>query len=275
MREKYQHSVYYQAKKRLNTSRLNRFTVTPADPQAPFGTLELAHTAAFFRFIRGNLQNADYTGVEPFFYCLAVDLAIAMKRDLKRIKDFTYQALVKKELQKAIAQLRRDQFASRERARRRELADARRKITKRTTTAPMPTPEQLLEAWEQRKTSKEAIIRLGGLLQDLECYVDNRLKVNEHDRIVGRHGGIKGWLNACLPELLPHYKRLMQYKALAKKLRQLTETQDPKPTEALLTETPPHPILSQILALPQETFFHVNLLLDRYLSPEHVLDPPD
>ncbi len=260
-REKYQHSAYYQAKRR---TKVNRFEVIPADPDAPFGTLELAHTAAFFRFICGNLQNADYTGVEPFFYCLAADLAVAMKRDLKRIKNAAYQALVKKELQKAIAQLRRDQFAERERARRRELAAERRKIRKRTTTAPMPDPEQLLAAWEHRKESPEAIIRLGGMLEDLECYVDNRLKINEYDRIVGRHGGIKGWIKACVPELLPHYKRLMQYKALAKKLRQATETKDPKPTAALLTDEPRQRIVNEILTC--SNFVEIEKVLMKYLS---------
>ncbi len=293
-REKYQHSAYYQAKKWLTgncgevearvqpgraaavragrpaatCAKVNRFTVKKADSNGAFGTIELAYTAAFFRFAQGNLHNADWTDFHGLPYCLAMDLAVAMKRDLKRIKDAAYHALVKKELRKAIAQLRRDQFAERERARRRELAAARRKIAKRTTTSPMPDPEDLLAAWERRKDSPEAVIRLGGMLEDLECYVDNRLKINEFDRIVGRNGGIKGWLHACLPELEPHYKRLMQYKALAKKLRQATETHDPKPTAALLTDEPRPRVVLEILRC--SNFFKIEKVLEKYLSPEAV-----
>ena len=44
------------------------------------------------------------------------------------------------------------------------------------------------------------MVRLGGMLQDLECYVDNCLRFDESGEVVGRNGGIKGWLGEKLPE---------------------------------------------------------------------------
>ncbi len=110
------------------------------------------------------------------------------------------------------------------------------------------------------------MIRLGGMLHDLECYVDNRLKIDEHGRIIGRQRGIRGWLKALLPELLPHYKRLMQYKAMAIRLRQATNTKDPKPTEELLTETPHHPAVKEILELNADFFSGVMVVLEKHLD---------
>ena len=69
--------------------------------------------------------------------------------------------------------LRRPFYYARETERRRRLAAERRKINRRYTTAPAPTPDALLAAWKARKDSREAMIRLGGMLHDLECYVDN------------------------------------------------------------------------------------------------------
>ena len=112
----------------------------------------------------------------------------------------------------------------------------------------MTTPEEMRTAWNARKESREAMIRLGGMLHDLECYVDNCLKFNESSEVVGRNGGIKGWLSEKLPELLPKYKTLMRYKAMAVRLRQVTDTRDPKPTAALLDETPRHDAVAAILA---------------------------
>ena len=85
-------------------------------------------------------------------------------------------------------------------------------------------PDEVLAAWNARKDSREAMIRLGGILQDLEFYVDNCLKFGESGEVVGRNGGIKGWLFDNLPELLPKYKTLMRCKAMAVRLRQATDT---------------------------------------------------
>ncbi|MBO7721933.1 MAG: hypothetical protein J6T01_05970 [Kiritimatiellae bacterium] len=110
----------------------------------------------------------------------------------------------------------------------------------RTTLAPMPTPEDILAAWNVRKESREAMIRRGGMLHDLDCYVDNCPKIDESGDAVGRNGGIKGRLSDKIPELLPRYKTLMHYKAMVVRLRQATGTGDPQPTSALLDETPRH-----------------------------------
>jgi hypothetical protein len=109
--------------------------------------------------------------------------------------------------------------------RRRSLALERRKIRRRRTTAPMPTPEVLLKAWDGRKSSRKAMILLGGIMHDLECYVDNCLRFDESGNVVGRNGGIRGWLKENVPELFPKYKTLMRYKALAVRLRQATDTE--------------------------------------------------
>ncbi len=98
----------------------------------------------------------------------------------------------------------------------------------------MPTVEDIRAAWAARKESKARMILLGGMLHDLECYVDRRLFFDAAGNIVRRAGGIRGWLRENLPEVAPHYKTLMRYKAMAIKLRQATGLHDPIPTSALL-----------------------------------------
>ena len=139
----------------------------------------------------------------------------------------------------------------------------------------MPTPAALLAAWNARKDSREAMVRLGGMLHDLECYVDNCLRFDERGDVVGRNGGIRGWLRECLPELSPKYKTLMRYKAMAVRLRQATGTKDPKPTSALLDETPRHTVVAELLSDPAPVFDQVFRKLEHLLSPETVfLDAP-
>lgn len=72
------------------------------------------------------------------------------------------------------------------------------------------------------------------MIHDLECYVDNSLKLNDNGDIVGRNGGIKEWLFHNAAELFFHYKTVMRYKSLAKKLRQIARISDPIPTIAAL-----------------------------------------
>ena len=81
------------------------------------------------------------------------------------------------------------------------------------------------------------MLRLGGLLHDLECHLANGLKVihvGRRPKIVGRAGGVRGWIRQNCPELSGKYKTLMRYKALARRLRQATEIVDPVPTSAIL-----------------------------------------
>lgn len=131
----------------------------------------------------------------------------------------------------------RSRYYVRDNARRRALAAERRTVTRRTTANPCPTPETLRAAFAARGTSPEAKIRLGGLLEDLECYVDNCLRIGPGGEIFGRNGGIKAWLRENTPELFERYKTLMRYKSLARRLRQAVDVNDPVPVDALLPLT--------------------------------------
>lgn len=204
-----------------------------------------------------------------FGACIAMDIGVAMRHHVKTLKDPVERDRIKRELMRDLRVIRRPFYYEREKARRRELAAERRKIRRSSTTAPMPTPESIMAAWEKRKDSQEAMIVLGGMLHDLECYVDNCLKFDNTGAVVGRNGGIRGWLKENLPELAPKYKTLMRYKALAVRLRQVTETKDPTPTSSLLDE----PRKEKVVALLAETkpfFTHVFEYLEHELSAETV-----
>ena len=123
-----------------------------------------------------------------------------------------------------------------EKAKRRAMAAERRRISRRTTTSPCPTRGQVLEAWRHVRDSKEALVRFGSVMQDLECYVDNSLRHNEYGEITGRNAGVKGWLRENLPELSEHYSMVMRYKAAAKKLRQVVGLADPTPVAEVLAD---------------------------------------
>ena len=135
----------------------------------------------------------------------------------------------------------RARYYARDNARRRALAAERRKIRRRATANPCPTPEALRAAFAARGDSPEAKVRLGGLLEDLECYVDNGLRYGPDGEILGRNGGLRGWLREHAPELFERYKTLMRYKSLARRLRQAAGVADPVPVDALLPPPPgPH-----------------------------------
>ena len=210
--------------------------------------------------------------------CAMADIGLALRQDAQGIaqtvanlSDPAWRAERGEDLRRQLRILRRPFYYARENERRRNLAAERRKIKRRRTTAPMPTPEDILNAWNHRKDSKDSMIRLGGMLHDLECYVDNRLRINEYDNIVGRNGGIRGWIRECLPELSPKYKTLMRYKAMAIRLRQVTETSDPVPTERLLAEKKPHEIVTEIRADARNTFVALLKTIDFHLAPENIL----
>ena len=206
--------------------------------------------------------------------CAMVDIGAAMRDGVSKLADPAERDRMKRELVRDLRRLRRPFYYERETERRRRLAAERRRVSRRATSAPMPTPEEVLAAWNARKESREAMVRLGGMLHDLECYVDNCLKFSESGEVVGRNGGIKGWLFDNLPELLPKYKTLMRYKAMAVRLRQATGTEDPKPTSALLAETPRNGVVAKILEDPEPVFSRVFGALEHILSPETVfLDP--
>ncbi len=204
-----------------------------------------------------------------FAFHAALDLGDLMREGMKRLTDPIERERLKEMVQQNLRKIQRPLYYARERERRRELRRARRKIRRRTTTAPIPTPEVIVDAWCHRRESKAHMIRLGGLLHDLECYVDNSLVFGGDGRIVRRRGGIRGWLKEHLPELVPHYKALMSYKAMAIKLRQATATTDPRPTAELL-EVPHGEVVEQIFAQPGETRISIIRVLDDYLSPGRI-----
>ena len=128
----------------------------------------------------------------------------------------------------------RSRYYARDNARRRQLAAKRRKIRRRTTTNPCPTPDEFREAFARVTESVEAKVLFGGMVHDLACYVDSCLRYDESGNIVGRNGGIRAWIAENAPELSPRYKTIMRYKALAMRVRQLAGLKDPQPTSALL-----------------------------------------
>ena len=129
--------------------------------------------------------------------------------------------------------LTRPLYYERENERRRTLAAERRRIRRRRTENPCPTREDILDAWTHAREGREAMLRFGSLLEDLECYVDHELRIAD-GRIVGRAPGIKGWLRENIPVLALRYTTVMRYKAAAKKLRQVVELPDPIPVAAVL-----------------------------------------
>ena len=203
-----------------------------------------------------------------------MDIGIAMRDTVRTIADPIERDRMKRELMRDLRRVRRPFYYAQEVERRRSLAIERRKIRRRRTTAPMLTPEVLLKAWNERKSSRKAMIILGGMMHDLECYVDNCLRFDEAGNVVGRNGGIRGWIADNVPELLSKYKTLMRYKALAVRIRQATETKDPKPTSRLLVK-PLHSAVATILAEEAPVFAHVFATVEHMLSPATVmLDAP-
>lgn len=172
-------------------------------------------------------------------------LVVALWRHIRQKTRGDGDPGVKRETQKLARQLDREGW---HRPRRRPGANApidtlhrlaceRRKLLCRATVATQPTATDLRVAWHFRKRSPEDLLRLGGLMMDLECFVDNSLygKLRgKAPQIKGRHPGIRGWLRENCPELLPKYFTLMRLKGLARRVRQAVEVADPVPTAALL-----------------------------------------
>ena len=135
-------------------------------------------------------------------------------------------------------QVKRPLYYAAENARRRELAEERRRVRRRTTENPCPTRDQILDAWIRRRASHADAIRFGSLVEDLECYLDNTLLRDEAGNIVGRRGGVKRWLQTEIPALYVCYTTVMRYKAAARKLRQIAEVRDPVPAARIVEEEP-------------------------------------
>ena len=102
-------------------------------------------------------------------------------------------------------------------------------ITRKSSVDVPPTPKELRRAWEaaRGRGSLAAKLLAGTLLSNLEPAVDQSYLRSEDGTIVGRRPGLKGWLRGYCPDLVPHYKALMSYKALADKLRVALGIEEP------------------------------------------------
>ena len=149
--------------------------------------------------------------------------------------------LARRAFDAARRRMRRATYYERERDRRIALGRTRRAITRRRTTNPKPTMEALRAAWRAARTSPEAALRLGGMLEDLECHVDNRAAGDAATGWRGRRGGIKRLLEREAPDLFAHYAALMRYKSIARRFRQACGLADPVPADAALPAAPGAP----------------------------------
>ena len=115
-------------------------------------------------------EEADFLLRNPL---VALQLALGVT-DLRGLRSL--RRGLTHEVNRLQARSYRARYYARDNARRRALAAERRRIARRTTTSPCPTPEALRAAVAARGESPEAKVRLGSLLEDLECHVDNRLR---------------------------------------------------------------------------------------------------
>ena len=149
---------------------------------------------------------------------------------------YTLATFLYRRLSLFVKRLRRPTYYEKERERRRKLADARREIRRHRTLNPRPTFDAIRAALRTARGSPEAALRLGSLLEALECFVDNTLRFDGQGRIVGRKGGIKRLFQREAPDLFEKYSTIMRYKALAKRFRQASGSGEPVPPAMLLPE---------------------------------------
>ena len=147
---------------------------------------------------------------------------------------YTVATLLYRRLSLLVRRLRRPTYYERERERRQKLAIARREVRRHHTLNPQPTFDAIRAAIRTARSSPEAAIRLGSLLEDLECFVDNTLIHDAQGQIVGRRGGIKRLLQREAPDLFAKYSTIMRYKAMAKRFRQACGSGEPVPPATLL-----------------------------------------
>ena len=147
---------------------------------------------------------------------------------------YTVTTLLYRRLSLLVKRLRRPTYYERERERRQKLAIARREIRRHRTLNQQPTFDAIRAAIRTARSSPEAAIRLGSLLEDLECFVDNTLIHDAQGQIVGRRGGIKRLLQHEAPDLFAKYSTIMRYKAMAKRFRQACGSAEPVPPATLL-----------------------------------------
>ena len=157
----------------------------------------------FEAFFRRNARTFE----EKVFLLLAVAALFGV---------YTVATLLYRRLSLIVKRLRRPTYYERERERRQKLAIARREVRKHHTLNPQPTFDAIRAALHTARNSPESAIRLGSLLEDLECFVDNTLIHDSQGQIVGRRGGIKRLLQREAPDLFAKYSTIMRYKAMAR-----------------------------------------------------------
>lgn len=186
-------------------------------------------------FCREMARPIDPNSRSPYGFAGVIDLLdMVFREDNVWLCYKARQAFCSKRVAKLKSAARRPRYYDAENARRRALASERRKVRVRRTTNVCPTAEQVLEAWRRRRESHEAAMRFGGMLEDLECYLDNSLIRNRSGAIIGRNAGIKGWLFDNVPEISQKYTTAMRFKAAARKMRQIAELADPNPIDSVL-----------------------------------------
>ena len=142
--------------------------------------------------------------------------------------------LARREIDRRLHRLRRPSYYEAERARRLALAEERRKLRRRQTLNERPCMDAIRDALARAHESVEDMVRLGSLMEDLECHVDNSPYFREDGSFAGRRGGIRRLLQEEAPDLYARYKTLMKYKALAKRFRQAVGVGDPIPASSVL-----------------------------------------
>jgi hypothetical protein len=147
---------------------------------------------------------------------------------------FVTVKVIYQRISKRVKEIRRQKYYAAENERRRRFREERRKIHHRSTLGKCPTPKEFLKAWLESKESLAGMLKFGGMVHDLACFVDSSLVFNpSRTKIIGRNGGIKAWIRENVPELLPKYQTIMRYHVTAIKLRQFTSIKDPMPTQIL------------------------------------------
>ena len=103
-----------------------------------------------------------------------------------------------------------------------------------------PTGDEVREQFEKARGrgKVEEKIRLGSMLLDAEATTDSSLIRDSDGEIVGRNGGLRGWIFDNCPDLLPHYAALTGYRRLAWEARDSEDLFDPVPAELLFAADP-------------------------------------
>ena len=232
---------------RRHLARRGVYETTPTEDERPFAERN-AHFFAWFEERVMGFDSAEYRrafwrearrtgrslGPRPYGmkeYAQGRG-SIALYFALMGVSFFFWAA--RRGIDRHIRRLRRPTYYETERARRLALSGERRRLRRRTTTGGKPTMDMIRRALAQAHASVEAMVRLGSLMEDLECYVDNSPYFREDGSFAGRRGGIRRHLQAEAPDLYARYKTLMRYKALSKRFRQAVGVGDPVPASAVL-----------------------------------------